>query len=145
MRNRVLTAVVLRHCSFCGANAITEEDLENFVKGFDRKHGRKNVCKACANKMLRKGGTYHPSKKRWHKQHNPKRIRFKTRQISLPKNVRTNTCSSCGQRFPDEMKKQTHMHHDVYDAEDPLIGTKELCGSCHTKLHGSSMAAKRWN
>ena len=45
---------VLRECP-CGVVAITEEDLELFVKDTHSKHGRRSKCLVCSSKESRKG------------------------------------------------------------------------------------------
>jgi hypothetical protein len=42
---------MLRKCRSCGLEAHTEEELSLFVFGKNNKHGRRLVCKACANKQ----------------------------------------------------------------------------------------------
>ena len=56
--------MILRKCTFCGLEALTQEDLENFRKKPSSVHGRENVCKPCYNKRQRNHGY---RQKRWHK------------------------------------------------------------------------------
>lgn len=83
---------------------------------------------------------------RWHAEH-PERIRqikrkyqvrriaFKNQRIALDENPRTNVCSNCGRKYPDELDEQTCFHHDEYDKSDVSANTRELCRSCHNSLH----------
>lgn len=41
---------MLRQCRSCGLEAHTEEQLANFVKGKNNKHGYRQLCKECVNK-----------------------------------------------------------------------------------------------
>lgn len=131
-----------------------DSDLERFKKGKRSKHGRENNCKECYRKKYGKeylkGGKYYDTVvanvRRWQKK-NPeklkesmrrsrlKRIEFKGKQIYLDENPRTNVCSKCGHKYPDDLKQRTCMHHKIYDDNNPLNHTTELCHSCHTKLH----------
>ena len=130
----------LRVCSCCGLEAYTEEDLELFKKDKRYKYGRATVCKTCANKWTRRWQRANPEKvKARNDRHNPRQIGFQGTKILFKENPRTNVCSRCGKSYPEELKKQTAMHHEFYNRDDPLAGTIELCQSCHMKLHN-----KRW-
>lgn len=52
----------LRICRFCGLEAWTDEDLEQFVKSKEGRYGRYKLCKLCWNKYNRnyKARTYKP-------------------------------------------------------------------------------------
>lgn len=75
---------------------------------------------------------------RWNKA-NPEYIKARTslkgKIIFNLVNPRSNICSKCGKKYPDELTRQTCMHHEQYDESDPLAHTIELCHSCHGKLH----------
>jgi hypothetical protein len=78
----------------------------------------------------------HPERmKEIRKKHSVRRISFKGQRLLLTKNPRKNICSECGKRYPDDLKEQTCFHHDEYDENDPLANIRELCRSCHSKLH----------
>lgn len=145
--------MILRKCTQCGLEAKTKDDLELFRKNPNYPFGRANICKQCVNKKLRKGGEWCESQARsqrkWHPiynpLHNPKKIRFSGKRILLRENPRTNICSQCGRRFPEELKRQTNVHHIRYDSKNPLDFTVELCNSCHAKLHHVLRKLKRKN
>ena len=133
-------APYLRKCTLCGLEGNNESELELFVKDKRSRHGRQNRCKACSYSLSRKGGKYfaHISeyKKRRQEIINKRRIRFKDRRINFPFEVRSNVCSKCGKKYPEELTDRTHLHHEKYDEAHPLNHTIELCKSCHHKLHG---------
>ena len=60
---------------------------------------------------------------------------FKGKPIFSDKNPRSNICSECGKSYPKDLIRQTNLHHIIYDENDPLAFTVELCVSCHVKLH----------
>ncbi len=124
--------ILLRKCTECSLEAHTKKDLEYFCKYKGRPYGRRNLCKNCMNRLLRtRYKTSHDrSNKKWH----PRTIWFLGKNILLKENPRTNVCSECGRSYPEELKRQTSMHHDLYDPKNPIAHTTELCGSCHIKL-----------
>jgi len=135
----------LRKCRYCGKEAWTEEDLNLFLYHKNYKFHRRPYCKECHAKFQREG-RYKEShlkacrewlKRNWekHKSAMMKRITFKGQRIYLKNNPRKNICSICGKRYKIELSEQTHLHHDFYDESDPLNGTRELCRSCHKKIH----------
>jgi len=63
-------------------------------------------------------------------------IWFKGKRIGFDENPRSNVCSKCGKKYPEDLKQQTHIHHIKYDSKNPLAHTIELCGSCHGIAHG---------
>jgi DNA-directed RNA polymerase subunit RPC12/RpoP len=137
----------LRKCIRCGIEANTKEELELFSKSKTARYSRRNICKECNAARYRQGNEYgaktHERTIKNRAKHaaymreynNPKLMRFKREQIVLKKNPRTNVCSKCGRRYPEELPKQTAIHHDHYDPENPTANTRELCNSCHSKLH----------
>ena len=139
----------LRKCKRCGLEANNEEELELFSVCKTAVHGRRNVCKECTAARYRLTGEYGAvtharsiSPKTRARQaaymreyYNPKLMRFKRKQVYLKENPRTNVCSECGRRYPEELEKQTALHHDHYDPKNPAANTRELCNSCHSKLH----------
>ena len=50
--------MVLRVCADCGLEAYNKVDLEKFQKEKTAKHGRRNLCKKCANKRIQKDPYY---------------------------------------------------------------------------------------
>lgn len=63
------------------------------------------------------------------------RIRFKGNTVFLPFNPRKGVCSKCLRSIERGEIKRTCMHHEKYDAANPLANTIELCSSCHRKRH----------
>jgi len=145
----------LRRCRLCGLEAKTIEDLTLFKKSIDGRYGRQNLCRECYNVERRKGGRFFDkvteNRKRWrtenperykeitrlgNQKRNPRRIGFESKRILLDENPRTNVCSMCGRKYPEELDEQTHMHHNSYDKSDPLADTRELCRECHAKITG---------
>ena len=142
----------LRRCRVCGLEAWNEAELDKFVKDKKAKYGRINVCRDCRNAQYREEGIYHDSAskacKKWYYKNKEKTrgyekdrasrsIDFLGERITFPFSIRDNVCSDCGKRYPEELKQQTRLHHEKYDAENPLAHTIELCHSCHRKLHAS--------
>ena len=129
----------LRKCYVCGKEARTLDDLNLFGFGKHHKYGRQNLCISCKNERRRKGNVWDQSKlestKIRAKTQNKQRVFFKGRRVHLNYNPRTNVCSLCGKKYPEELKRQTHIHHKRYDGETPLEHTVELCASCHVKYH----------
>jgi len=140
----------LRVCRVCGLKAYTEDDLELFRQDKRAPYGHSTLCKKCHRERYRKGGIYgkqtlkrakeyrrrNPDKiKKLNERLNPLGIRFKSKWIYLGYNPRKNICSECGKKYPEELKIQIQLHHDKYDPKNPLAHTRELCASCHTKLH----------
>lgn len=125
--------LVLRKCRKCGKEAYTEEDLKHFHKKKISPYGCENLCNACVNTMMK--GKYLATVKRLRKKHHDMRQKFLGKLLDLKENPRTNICSKCGRRYPEELKTQTCLHHLAYDPANPVSNTVELCPSCHVKLH----------
>lgn len=133
--------MLLRKCCKCGLEAYNEKYLEYFCKDKRSSYGHKNLCKKCQNRMVRT--RWKPSRDRLNKKWNPinhpindpKAIEFLGKRIYLKENPRTNICSKCDRKYPEELKQQTCIHHEIYDPENILAHTTELCKSCHMKLH----------
>ena len=64
-----------------------------------------------------------------------KRVMFKEERITLPYNPRKNICLRCGKSHPEELLRQTGVHHMAYYPNFPLSATMELCNRCHKRLH----------
>jgi hypothetical protein len=64
---------------------------------------------------------------------NPKRLVFKGKRIRIKENPRIGVCNLCRNVVPFDCK-QTQMHHEKYDENNPLRYTIEVCASCHGKL-----------
>ncbi len=126
----------LRKCCVCGLEANSEIELKKFVKNAHCRYNRQNYCKNCKNKMRSKDGKYEIATKENHKKSNSRTIKFLGKKIFLEKNPRTNICSQCERKYPNELKQQTIIHHDEYDEKNPLSYTREVCRSCHDKIHG---------
>jgi predicted ATP-dependent serine protease len=136
------------------------EDLELFVTDKKMTYGRQNKCKECRNKEVKKGGRYYQTALRnslaWkqrnkerlkkydrekyykneevYSSHRKRRILFDKKVVYLNANLRTNICSFCNRKHPNELTQQTTFHHWFYDKNNLLNGTLELCTSCHKKL-----------
>lgn len=128
---------ILRKCHECGLEARTEEDLEMFCKGKRKPYGRQTICKKCRNSQMRDPLKYRASRDRASKKLIPKQINFLGKHIRLKKNPRTNICTKCGHKYPEELKQQTSIHHEIYDRQNPLAHTIELCKPCHNRLHNT--------
>ena len=125
---------VLRKCIDCGLEAFNEEDLELFCKGKRKPYGRQTICKNCYNIRCRDPKKYKPSQDKSDKKWRLKRIKFLGKTIYVSEN-RTNVCTKCGRKYPEELTQQTCMHHEIYDHQNPLAHTIELCKPCHNRLH----------
>jgi len=134
---------VLRRCRKCGLEAIHKNDLNLFVIRRGRPYNRDTICKECFNSMKRAGGKYNSTEKRLKKKWNPihtkrygqRMYTFKDKVIRCDYVIRKNVCSECGKKYPEELDRQTVIHHDKYDKNNPLAHTRELCFSCHIKYH----------
>jgi hypothetical protein len=128
---------VLRKCRDCGKEALTTTDLEFFVKIVkgQAKYCRANLCKNCANSQLRKDGKYGQIRTNFNLEMKTRRIRFKNKRVLMPTIIRTNICSKCGKKYPEELEQQTSLHHIKYDEEHPCDNLMEFCNSCHIKIH----------
>jgi hypothetical protein len=116
----------LRKCNFCGIEANSKEELSLFTLNNECKYGRTNICHQCWREQYGK---------KWELINNPKHVLFGKKWFCPSDNPRINICSKCGKKYPEELKSQTHIHHESYDSHNPLDNTVELCHSCHTTLH----------
>ena len=132
----------LRKCYVCGLEAQSIESLELFSIAKDCLYGRQNICKVCLSTRYAKGGKYYKKTKIYQNKIDKKRLFFDGKTLRLDKNPRTNICSKCGKKYPEELIKQTHLHHIKYDKDNPLAYTIELCTSCHAKIHGLGIKNK---
>lgn len=73
------------------------------------------------------------------RENNAKRVRFKGKLIRVGFNPRSGTCSVCGRKVGQGIRR-TQMHHERYDERNPLAHTRELCVSCHRKRHSKKAA-----
>lgn len=89
------------------------------------KYNNQWICSRCRNKLI-----LNP---KWHNINNKKRIRFKEKIISIKNNPRKGYCSRCSNNIFDGSCKRTHMHHELYDVNNVLNNTIELCPKCHDK------------
>lgn len=71
----------------------------------------------------------------WNPITNPKRIKFKGKQITVKKNPRKGICSKCKKSIQKGEIQVTHLHHLKYNSSDILKYTIELCASCHINQH----------
>jgi len=69
----------------------------------------------------------HPDHRKW-------LIKFKHKLIYLGFNVLTEKCSKCKKTVKNGEIKRTVLHHDIYNWNDILANTRELCTSCHNKF-----------
>jgi hypothetical protein len=131
--------MALRVCRSCGLEAKTETELDLFVTNFPSRYGHSNLCKRCASTYLKQwASTKHGKiiRDQNTRKQAPRKLRFKDKIIRVLTPPRKNVCELCGKKYPEELKSQTHIHHEEYDPDNPLIHTKELCRSCHAKVHG---------
>lgn len=70
-----------------------------------------------------------------HPDFNKGTIKFKHKQIWLGFNPLTGKCSKCKRTVKSGKIKLTYLHHDIYDWNDILANTRELCNSCHMSYH----------
>src|SRR5262245_30696961 len=68
----------------------------------------------------------------WRKENLTKYIVYKGKRIFLQYSPRTGVCSECG-AVKGINCKRTSIHHEVYDDNDPIAHTVELCNGCHNK------------
>lgn len=128
----------LRVCKACGLEARTQDDLKLFVKQKMSRHGKENRCLKCRNEHIGKWRRNNPKYTETQRRSKERRITVRTesgkyKRITLPENPRTKICSGCGRGYPEDLQRQTSMHHDEYDLNHPLTHTRELCDSCHNK------------
>jgi len=64
--------MALRGCKDCGLKANTKLDLKLFKKEKTAKHGRRNLCKRCANKRIQKNPYY----KEYRRKHTDRNRRY---------------------------------------------------------------------
>lgn len=142
--------MVLRKCNDCGLEAIHNFELILFVKNPNSKYGRSNLCRPCSRVRQLEYRKFNRDKirnwrernrdymKNWIKEHPDYMKRnyiFNGRLITADENPRTNICHECGKSYPDELKRQTSIHHLAYAPDNPLAWTVELCTPCHITLH----------
>lgn len=135
---RITTPINERICSNCGSNTT-----------FIRKHnnsplwhivnGNEIWCSKCYGREI--------TAKKWNKiygnKYKSRRITFMDKRIYMPEDHRTYRCAICKKSVGDEyinyrkkkaIIKQIDKHHIVYNPEEPLKDTIELCASCHGKI-----------
>jgi hypothetical protein len=125
---------LLQKCIICGLEAHSLEDLDLFTKDNRKVTGHVNLCKACCRARWRTP-KYLAIRNRANAKNHPMRLKFKGNLLNLRENPRTNICSQCDRKYPEELKIQTSMHHLVYDESNPIAHTLELCAGCHARLH----------
>jgi len=69
-------------------------------------------------------------------------FRFKNKRIYLGFKVRIDVCSKCKKSILKNEIRQTDLHHDIYDWNNILANTRELCSSCHSKFHHARKRSK---
>lgn len=82
-------------------------------------------------------------KRKQNRQQNPikfqnrdkKRILFKTTRLPTANIPRTGFCTLCPNNTYDNSCEKTQLHHFIYDCNDALAHTIEVCPGCHRKLH----------
>lgn len=125
----------MKQCSNCGSTTTYIQVRKNERKNEHwYYHNGKIYCQKCRDRLF-KDPKWNPiHSKKYNPINNPKRIVFKDKRILLKENPRKGKCKKCGKKIGEGIKR-THMHHKKYDAKNPLAHTKELCISCHAKLH----------
>ena len=124
--------------------------MELFIKKENYKYGRINRCKKCNRIIVKKrfdamteeerekDKEYHRVWERTNiKRRNRKKsqMRYKDKDVRFDFNLRTNVCCMCGKKYPEDLQRQTDLHHIEYSDENPLEHTIELCVGCHFKVH----------
>lgn len=140
----------LRKCLTCGLEAHSLEELNLFIQSPNSKYKHLNRCKKCSiirarnrlNNMTSEEYEKYKNYFRIWEKNNPIRRNRKSKKISFKKKTiyidfvpRVNICSVCGKSYPNELKRQTDLHHLKYDENNPIAHTIELCISCHFRLH----------
>lgn len=144
----------LRTCPMCGLEAHNSIDLELFGKSKGSLYGRDNRCRECLSQYQKDYYRTHPKKRiernkrfkdyasqhidhlrQYKKNYQEKRISFNGVRLHFKENPRTNTCSKCGKSYPEQLSRQTSLHHTKYDPNNPLENTIEVCTACHLTLH----------
>ena len=98
-----------------------------------------------AEKLRIKSKEFHKSHPNYIREYNQKhkdeirenksrRFEFLGKTLLAESNPRINVCSNCGRVVGDEIKR-TNIHHKLYDTQNPLAHTVELCVGCHRKAH----------
>ena len=68
------TLIPLRTCKYCGIEAITQSDLENFVGNKPSAHGRANRCKRCDSEKGKHWREKNPQRRKQYYQDNRERV-----------------------------------------------------------------------
>lgn len=117
-----------RFCVICLSDKTTARWWNHNLEG-------QRVCHKCYRRFIWKG--YKKSVQKNNNRQTPLKIYFKNRRITLKENPRSGICSICGKLG------KTDMHHFLYDNNDPLKYTQELCAGCHAKESLRSEQIKR--
>ena len=62
-------------------------------------------------------------------------INFRFHSINIGFNIRTDYCIGCNKMIDTNDGQRTHLHHFLYDWNDPIANTIEVCVSCHRHIH----------
>jgi len=131
---RTRTIPLDRKCFKCGSSETYKKYNRNPVWYRFLKDDQ-FICNKCRNNLV--------TNPKWNSINspitNPRRIAFKGRRVHLGYNPRTGTCSRCKRSVKEGDIKFTHIHHDLYDPNNPLANTRELCASCHAKHHAGTL------
>lgn len=117
-------------------NRINKRRAERRLENLDVMREKDRIYREKNKEIIRqKSARYREKHRKKIHQKDQKKILFRDKRVYFLENPRKNICSECGQRYPEELKHQTVMHHENYNSDDPLENTIELCKSCHGKLH----------
>ena len=114
-----------RKCDNC--NSITTSlNVEGYECWYKIKETpNKFWCKLCYMKKI--------GNPKFIKENNHKRILFKNKRIYLDIAPRIGVCNLCRSVEPFDCK-QTNIHHEKYDDNNPLKYTLEICPKCHQHI-----------
>lgn len=112
-----------RECYSCGAHKSTANTHGQLW--YPNRGTPYFLCHTCYNGVVRRD----------YKQRSARsRIVFKGRRLyNKTKEVRVGVCNLCRGIIGIDCLR-TNLHHDAYDASNPLANTLELCPSCHAKI-----------
>jgi hypothetical protein len=102
----------LKVCNHCGKKAHTLAELDEFTNDKYAPDGVMNWCWDCRREYLKN------------------RISYKGKSEFVAENPRKGVCCMCGRVVPPDAN-QNPIHHDVYNDDDHLKDTRELCKECH--------------
>ena len=112
----------LRTCRDCGKQAHTEEELEFFIPDKNSKHGRKNLCRHCANKRNQKQNP--DDRARWKTDHQV-RTRYGITVAEYEERMASSSCCECCGKTEDLVYDHCH---------DTMKFRGVLCRGCNRSI-----------